>query len=372
RLGAAAVRGVRHAAQGPRDARARARAAHGSQLDARLRRQHASRSRRAAPGAEGNREGEVERTRDLQGRSQRQRGAVAVLPARGHLRPADGVRRLRHGGRRGARARAACRQHADRRHRTACRRRRRHPRGSGGCRRAGCGAAEAHHGQGGVRAAARGRVGEGRDAADVGGAGEADGRGAHDVMSGFSAAWLALREPADTAARSSALASFVAGRPPMGRLLDLGGGTGANVRYLSSRLPTPQFWTIVDNDAALLARAPVHATRRHADLNAAVADEELFAGSSIVTASALLDLVSERWLATLVDRCRAAGAGVLFALSYDGRIACSPEEPEDDEIRRMVNEHQKRDKGFGPALGPDAAARAAQLLSTAGYTTKQE
>jgi len=191
-------------------------------------------------------------------------------------------------------------------------------------------------------------------------------------MSGFSAAWLALREPADTAARSSALASFVAGRPPMGRLLDLGGGTGANVRYLSSRLPTPQFWTIVDNDAALLARAPVHATRRHADLNAAVADEELFAGSSIVTASALLDLVSERWLATLVDRCRAAGAGVLFALSYDGRIACSPEEPEDDEVRRLVNQHQKRDKGFGPALGPDAAARAAQLLSTAGYTTKQE
>jgi hypothetical protein len=58
--------------------------------------------------------------------------------------------------------------------------------------------------------------------------------------------------------------------------------------------------------------------------------------------------------------------------SYDGRIACSPEEPEDDEVRRLVNAHQKRDKGFGPALGPDATARVVALLSAAGYTTKQE
>ena len=151
------------------------------------------------------------------------------------------------------------------------------------------------------------------------------------------------------------------------RALDLGGGTGANVRYLSSRLPTPQFWTIVDNDAALLERAPVHATRRHADLNAAVADEELFAGSSIVTASALLDLVSERWLAKLIERCRAAGAGVLFALNYDGRIVCSPEEREDDDIRRLVNQHQKQDKGFGPALGPTAASAAADLFRSESY-----
>lgn len=191
-------------------------------------------------------------------------------------------------------------------------------------------------------------------------------------MSTFSAAWLALREPADAAARSSALASFVVGQQPMGRLVDLGGGTGANVRYLSSRLPTPQFWTIVDHDAALLERAPLHATRRQADLNTVVDDQELFAGSSLVTASALLDLVSERWLAKLVERCHAAGAGVLFALSYDGRIVCSPEEPEDEDVRRLVNQHQTRDKGFGPALGPGAAVRAVQLLSAAGYTTKQE
>jgi len=134
-------------------------------------------------------------------------------------------------------------------------------------------------------------------------------------MSGFSSVWLALREPADAAARSSALVDFAAadsvGRAFQGRLLDLGGGTGANIRYLSSRLPAPQLWTLVDNDAGLLERAPVHITRRQADLNAVVDDEELFTGTSIVTASALLDLVSEPWLRKLVARCKAARAAVL-------------------------------------------------------------
>jgi hypothetical protein len=188
-------------------------------------------------------------------------------------------------------------------------------------------------------------------------------------VSGFSAEWLALREPADAAARSSALASFVA-RP--GRLLDLGGGTGANIRYLSSRFPAPQVWTLVDDDPALMARAPAFVTCHRADLNVVVDEGELFEGCVLVTASALLDLVSEQWLAKLVLRCRAAEAPVLFALSYDGRIVCSPEDPYDEEVRRLVNAHQQRDKGLGPALGPDAAARAIALLNAAGYTTKKE
>jgi hypothetical protein len=188
-------------------------------------------------------------------------------------------------------------------------------------------------------------------------------------MSGFSSAWLALREPADAAARSSALASFVA-RP--GRLLDLGGGTGANIRYLSARFPSPQVWTIVDDDPALMAHAPSSVTRHRADLNDVVDEGGLFEGCVLVTASALLDLVSEQWLAKLVLRCRAADASVLFALSYDGRISCSPEDQDDEAIRRLVNEHQTRDKGFGPALGPDAATKAIAMLTKAGYATKND
>ena len=195
-------------------------------------------------------------------------------------------------------------------------------------------------------------------------------------MSGFTASWLALREPADAAARSESVVSFVGGsfvaRSFQGRVIDLGGGTGSNVRYLSSILPSPQDWTIVDNDPLLLARAPAGVTTHRADLNALVDDPALFRGCALVTASALLDLVSEEWLAALVLRCRAADAAVLFALSYDGRIVCTPAEPEDEDVRRLVNAHQKSDKGFGPALGPDAAARTVALLAAAGYAVKQE
>lgn len=188
-------------------------------------------------------------------------------------------------------------------------------------------------------------------------------------MSGFSAEWLALREPADAAARSSALAGFVA-RP--GRLLDLGGGTGSNIRYLAPLLPAPQVWTLVDDDSALMAKAPPDVLTHRADLNRVLDDHELFEGCALVTASALLDLVSERWLAKLVLRSKAEGAAMLFALNYDGRIVCSPEDPEDALVWKLVNEHQKRDKGFGPALGPDAGARAVQLMTAAGYTVRQQ
>jgi hypothetical protein len=95
-----------------------------------------------------------------------------------------------------------------------------------------------------------------------------------------------------------------------------------------------------------------------------------FAGLQLVTTAALLDLVSEQWLATLVRRCRASGAAVLFALSYDGRIVFSQPQPEDDRIVDRVNQHQRTDKGFGRALGPDAGVRTLALLNEAGYQTK--
>jgi hypothetical protein len=93
---------------------------------------------------------------------------------------------------------------------------------------------------------------------------------------------------------------------------------------------------------------------------------------ALVTAAALLDLVSESWLRELASRCRGRGAAVLFALSYDGRIQCSPSDPEDAGIRDLVNRHQRTDKGFGPALGPDAADAAERCLTSLGYQVQRE
>ena len=198
---------------------------------------------------------------------------------------------------------------------------------------------------------------------------------------GFSAEWLALREPADRAARSGRLARRVASeltpdRPI--RILDLGAGTGANMRYLADLLPGPQRWLLVDHDASLLARAtpgaPASAETRELDLNAIgePGSRQMFSGIALITASALLDLVSAGWLRTLADRARERGAALLFALTYDGRIELDPAEPEDAEIRDLVNRHQRTDKGFGPALGPDAADAAAAVLESLGNHVERE
>jgi hypothetical protein len=88
---------------------------------------------------------------------------------------------------------------------------------------------------------------------------------------------------------------------------------------------------------------------------------------ALVTASALLDLVSERWLEALAHRCRAAAADAYFALTYDGRTTSTPTEPEDHDVLELFNRHQRRDKGFGPALGPTAAQRAAEIFTSLGY-----
>jgi hypothetical protein len=196
-------------------------------------------------------------------------------------------------------------------------------------------------------------------------------------MGGFSADWLALREPADEAARDESVAVAVTdsigsaeAAAPM--VVDLGAGTGANRRYLSRRLPAAWPWRLVDSDRRLLAlaAASVRPGERVELVEADLAAADLtrvVAGSALVTASALLDLVSDEWLADLAAACAAARASVLFALTYDGRVEIAPAEDEDQEIVALVNAHQHTDKGFGPALGPDAAGRAADHFAAHGY-----
>ena len=108
-------------------------------------------------------------------------------------------------------------------------------------------------------------------------------------------------------------------------------------------------------------------TTRVVDLSIVATQADLFTGRDLVTASALLDLVSEYWLGALAAMCREKQSVVLFALSYDGRITCSPTEPADEAIRSLVNRHQRTDKGFGPALGPGAAGQASDLFEALGY-----
>jgi SAM-dependent methyltransferase len=191
-------------------------------------------------------------------------------------------------------------------------------------------------------------------------------------MSGFSAEWLALREPADAGARADDLVDALrTALDPRCAILDLGAGTGANARHLAPRLGGEHAWTLVDHDAALLAT--LAASLPH-ELDWRALDRDLrdlaalpLPSRSLVTASALLDLVSAEWMSALAARCAKASAAALFVLSYDGRIAFDPPHPDDGRVRALVNRHQRTDKGFGPALGPDATDVAQDAFSARGY-----
>ncbi|MGM0554155.1 MAG: class I SAM-dependent methyltransferase [Pseudomonadota bacterium] len=197
----------------------------------------------------------------------------------------------------------------------------------------------------------------------------------------FDAAWLALRESADHGARPGRLVQplcdewTTAGQQRY-RIVDLGSGTGSNLRYLAPRLARcgEQEWTLVDHDAALLAqaRAPcAGAGVRVVRADLAAGDLPLPPECDLVTGSALLDLVSREWLEGLLESCRNTGAAVLFALSYDGRVRWSVPDSEDERVREAVNRHQRSDKGWGPALGPDATTACVQGLQTRGYRVLQ-
>ena len=95
--------------------------------------------------------------------------------------------------------------------------------------------------------------------------------------------------------------------------------------------------------------------------------------ADLVTASALLDLVSDPWLGALADACSDAGCAALFALTYDGTIEWSGrQDPVDEVVHEAVNFHQRRDKGLGPALGPTASGVAERLFTALGYDTHVE
>jgi hypothetical protein len=194
-------------------------------------------------------------------------------------------------------------------------------------------------------------------------------------MSSFAADWLALREPFDLRARNpevlAAVAASLAHLPSV-NVVDLGCGTGSTMRALSRHLPPRQSWRLFDNDLSLLARAsdapnvttiPLDLFR---DLEAA-----LDGPVDLVATSALLDLVSGEWLERLAVEAAARQVPVYAALTYDGGVSIDPVDDADQSIIAAVNAHQRRDKGFGPALGPVAARAVVERFERVGYSVVQ-
>ena len=203
-------------------------------------------------------------------------------------------------------------------------------------------------------------------------------------METFDADWLALREPVDRRSRAMALIEPLVSAWKRGewtRVVDLGSGTGSNVRYLASRLPSPQRWTLVDHDPShLRAAGNIKVNVPSCELAVVPGDigsEGLRAveRADLVTASALLDLVSATWLDRLVAVCVEAGCAALFALNYNGEVTWSAdngpdaevEDPDDRMVWNALSIHQVGDKGLGPSLGSDAGAAALRAFERVGY-----
>ncbi len=191
--------------------------------------------------------------------------------------------------------------------------------------------------------------------------------------------WLTLRRPADHAARLptlpvlARLARHLSKALPDGgavSVLDLGAGTGSNLEWLGPRLAVRQSWTLIDRDEDLLALTPIEkpssdvvGVRRLAteldDLGSLHND----AGPTLITCSAVLDVLTTGQIQTLCHFVVAQEATALFSLTVTGRADFAPRMDLDARIDEVFNAHQER---HGLA-GPGATSVAERVLRAAGF-----
>jgi SAM-dependent methyltransferase len=187
-----------------------------------------------------------------------------------------------------------------------------------------------------------------------------------------SPSWLALREPADAAARAPELVECLRRHLPAdGRLVihDLGCGTGAMARWLAPLLRGPQHWVGRDRDPDLLEVAAadvpgvIFEPRRSDITRLRPAD---LGDATLITASALLDMLTEDELAGLLAVCVSAGCASLLTLSVVGRVELNPGDPLDGRVAAAFDAHQRRITDRGRLLGPDAVPVAVEELGRLG------
>jgi SAM-dependent methyltransferase len=217
-------------------------------------------------------------------------------------------------------------------------------------------------------------------------------------MSGFSAQWLDLREPVDHRSRNVELGHRLArhfeGWRPI-TVVDLGCGTGSNLRATAPLLGPDQYWTLVDYDQALLDAASERLSAwadgadkqesrlilfkgakrltvefRRADI-AGDLDTALGPSANLVTASAFFDLVSAEFIARFAAAVAKRRCAFFTVLTYDGDQRWSPEHDADAAMAEAFHAHQASDKGFGAAAGPNAPDVLGEAFTSAGYSVEE-
>ena len=196
---------------------------------------------------------------------------------------------------------------------------------------------------------------------------------------GFSVEWLRMREPYDHGARCTALASRFAQSlgPGPSRVMELASGLGSGARFLSQFMPETTEWILVDHDPRLLAATTIEMGRSAPGLRCKTLRHDLHALEDLsfdadgVSTQALLDLVSEDWLERFADWLAAKRVPLLAALSVNGHVEWAPSLPSDEQVSAAFQHHQTWDRGFGPSVGVQSAARLATMLSERGFDVER-
>lgn len=225
-------------------------------------------------------------------------------------------------------------------------------------------------------------------------------------MTSFSTDWLSLRESADHRSRNFFLqAQVLLYLEQIGRLksdpihiIDLGSGTGSNLRALAPLIHHHQKWTLVDYDPLLLKAArdkiciwadvitesahvnsidndaikPVILVKNNYEISVQFLQKDLASdlqsviseSADLITAAAFFDLVATDWLEQF---CKVLKTSLYTVLTYNGKETWMPSDPRDTEILEAFHHHQKSNKGFGHALGPLAHKTLDHLLRNEGF-----
>ncbi|MDP9241056.1 MAG: class I SAM-dependent methyltransferase [Actinomycetota bacterium] len=191
--------------------------------------------------------------------------------------------------------------------------------------------------------------------------------------------WLGLRETADAAARASDLVDQIRRYLPGGSrtvIHDLGCGTGSMGRWLAPQLTGTQHWILYDRDAELLAYTAADLPAVAADGGAVSIETRQrditrldpgdLAGASLITASAVLDMMTAEELERFVLSCAHASCPALVTLSVVGRVELTPADPLDERFAGAFNAHQRRTTGGRRLLGPDAVGAAVDAFARLG------
>lgn len=210
----------------------------------------------------------------------------------------------------------------------------------------------------------------------------------------FSPEWLTLREPVDHRSRARVLLEQLGahlGKQDPVTIYDLGTGLGSNLRAISPFLPARQKWVLVDYDPVLLSAASeaiaqwadfargttngLESVKDGRELHIELKRHDLAADPApwgdtkpdLVTAAALFDLVSEKWIGRFVNALASRKIAFYTALTHDSITEWKPAHPADASMRHAFESHFGTDKGFGPSAGAKAASVMAQAFANSGY-----